>query len=198
MLIEIKNRYNNSVLFAHDAEPNSMRITLEQAIKARANLSGANLYGANLSGANLYGANLSSANLYGANLSGANLSSANLRGALLLYANLSDTDLPAFQLVPEVGSFVGWKKLKDGVIAKIRIPAKAKRTSSLVGRKNRAEFVKVLWLSKDVKEGVSKHDNKTKYVVGETVYPDSYNDTILEECVSGIHFFITRKEAEDY
>ena len=93
MLIEIKNRFNGDVLFAHEAKENSLRITLLQAIKARANLSGANLSGANLSGANLLGANLLGANLLGANLSGANLSGANLSGANLLGANLLGANL---------------------------------------------------------------------------------------------------------
>jgi len=68
MNIQIKSRFTAAVLFEHDAENNSTRLTLELAIK-----SGANLSGANLSGADLSGANLSSANLSGANLSGADL-----------------------------------------------------------------------------------------------------------------------------
>jgi uncharacterized protein YjbI with pentapeptide repeats len=74
MKIGIKNRWNNSVLFAHEAEENSLKITLLMALKASANLGGANLYGANLGGANLYGANLRGADLRGANLGGKKLS----------------------------------------------------------------------------------------------------------------------------
>ena len=58
MKIEIKSRFIGEVLFAHEQEGNTMRITLELAVKARANLSRADLYGANLSDANLTGANL--------------------------------------------------------------------------------------------------------------------------------------------
>ena len=70
--IEIKSIFG-SVLFSYEKEGNTIKETLEKAIKDGANLYGANLYGANLTRANLDGANLTRANLYGANLDGANL-----------------------------------------------------------------------------------------------------------------------------
>ena len=91
MRIQIRHRYNYSVLF--ECEADSMKIAVKLAIKAKANLSGANLSGADLSGANLSRANLSRANLSGADLSGANLSGANLFGANLSWADLSWADL---------------------------------------------------------------------------------------------------------
>ena len=63
MNIQIKSRLTATVLFEHDCEGNSVRLTLELAIKSRANLSGANLSGANLSDAYLSRAYLSGANL---------------------------------------------------------------------------------------------------------------------------------------
>ena len=54
---------------------------------AKANLTGADLYGANLTGADLYGANLTGANLTGANLTRANLIRANLTGANLDFSS---------------------------------------------------------------------------------------------------------------
>jgi hypothetical protein len=171
---------------------------LSYARLSRANLFGAYLSCANLSRANLSGADLPYANLSCSNLSGANLSYANLSCANLSCANLSDADLsganlPHFQICPEEGDFIGWKKLSNKVVAKLLIPATAKRTSSLVGRKCRAEFVVVL-----AGEGASSYDRITKYIPGATVYPDEYDDDIRVECTSGIHFFITRKEAEEY
>jgi len=85
--IEIKT-VGGSILFSLEKEDNTIRHTLEQAVKEGANLEGANLRGANLEGANLEGANLEGANLRGANLRGANLEGANLRGANLRGANL--------------------------------------------------------------------------------------------------------------
>ena len=152
-----------------------------------ANLRGADLKGANLYGADLYGANLEGADLYGADLEGANLKWANLNGA-----NLEGAGLPHFQICPEEGDFIAWKKVSGGVV-KLLIPKEAKRTSSLVGRKCRAEFVVVL---EDY--GMSNHDGKTAYVPGATVYPDKYDDDIRIECTNGIHFFMTKREAEEY
>jgi hypothetical protein len=165
---------------------------LSGADLSRANLSRAKLSGAKLSGADLSGADLSGADLSWANLSEANLSWANLSEANLSRANLFGAGLPHFQICPEEGDFIAWKKVTGGVL-KILVPAEAKRTSSLVGRKCRAEFVKVL-----EGEGVSKHDGKTLYKAGGTVYPDRYDDDIRIECTSGIHFFMTRREAEEY
>jgi hypothetical protein len=88
---------------------------------------------------------------------------------------------------------IGWKKLSRGVICKLRIPADAKRVGGLIGRKCRAEFAVVL-------EGCgrSQYGEGTEYRVGETVRPDSYDPNPLEECSHGIHFFITREEAEEH
>ena len=58
---EIKSRFTGEVLFS--AEADSLRATVEIAVKAGANLSGANLSGVDLSGADLSGADLSGANL---------------------------------------------------------------------------------------------------------------------------------------
>ena len=113
MNIQIKSRVNDTVLFEHDCENNSVRLTMELARKAEADLSGAslseadllwanlsraNLFGANLSGANLSGADLSGASLSEADLSRANLSEANLFGANLSRANLSGANLSGADL----------------------------------------------------------------------------------------------------
>ena len=174
---------------------------LSDADLSYANLRGANLGYANLSYADLSGAYLSGANLIGAYLSGANLRGAHLSGANLRGAHLSGARLPHFSICPEIGSFTAWKKLSGGNIALLQIPADARRTSSLVGRKCRAEFVYVVSITnKDgdaVNEARSTHD-LTVYKVGEIVHPDSFNDDIRVECTNGIHFFITKREAEEY
>ena len=53
MNIQIKSRFTAAVLFEHDCEGNSIRLTLDMAIKSRANLSGADLSDAYLSRAYL-------------------------------------------------------------------------------------------------------------------------------------------------
>lgn len=64
--IEIKNRWTGSVLFEYEKENNTLKDTVEQAVKEGANLQGAYLQGAYLRGANLQGANLVGADLVGA------------------------------------------------------------------------------------------------------------------------------------
>lgn len=138
------------------------------------------------------GASLSGADLRDANLRGANLCGANLIGALL-----DNAILPPFQIVPETGSFYAYKKVSTGVI-RIRIPANARRTSSMIGRKCRAEFVQVISGEGVGGESPTQRESKLVYRKGEYVFPDSYDDDIRVECTHGIHFFMTKKEAEEY
>jgi hypothetical protein len=141
-------------------------------------------------------ANLSGANLRRANLSRANLRRADLRGADL--ENIHYDEHTAFYALqcPEDGAFIGWKQCRNGVIVKLQIPAKARR-SSATSRKCRAEYVKVLdVLSGD--EGISQHDSSVVYRKGKTIKPDSWDNDRWNECSHGIHFFLTRQEAEQY
>jgi len=199
-----------------------------------ANLRGAYLRGADLRGADLRGANLQDANLQGAyfqsaylrdaNLRGANLQDANLRGADLRGANLQDADLQdanlrganlrgvgglydikhEYQIIPEEGSFIAWKKCDGGKILKLEIPSEAKRTCNFLNRKCRSEFVKVLGiydadkkLTKD-KTAIGIHDAKTIYTVGKITHADSLNDDMTKDCAHGIHFFVTFEEAKNW
>ena len=90
--IEIKS-VSGKVLFELEKENNTIKETLEQAVKANANLGNANLGNANLGNANLGNANLINANLEYANLRYANLEYANLRNANLRNANLGYANL---------------------------------------------------------------------------------------------------------
>ena len=161
---------------------------LSGANLSRADLSRADLSRADLSGANLSGANLSRADLFWSNLSGANLSRANLSRA----KNLSESVAATLRILPDEGDVIGFKKLSGGTICKLRIPANARR-SNATSRKCRAEFADVIEGS-----GVSSHDEKTEYKPGTRVVCHSWCEDRWQECAGGIHFFITRKEAEDY
>jgi hypothetical protein len=196
------------------------RANLAGANLARANLAGANLDGANLAGAyldganldgaylaraNLAGANLARANLAGANLDGANLAGAYLDGANLAGANLdgaigADYAIASTRILPE-GSIIGWKKCRKDRIVRLLVPTDAKRSHAF-GRKCRAEFVRVLNVfNKDgsaAEIAVSDKDENTKYTKGATVRCDKWCEDYTQECAGGIHFFITRIEAENY
>ena len=181
-----------------------------------ANLSGANLSRANLSRANLSWANLSWANLSRANLSGADLSRADLSGANLSGANLSWADLREAKEVPPyvfavtnilpAGNLIVYKKANCGtreVILTLEIPAAAKR-SNATGRKCRAEYAILLCVDGigweyDGSPVTSKYDRAFVYpAIGETITPDGFDDDCWNECSTGVHFFITRYEAETY
>ena len=180
-------------------------IVNEYEIKPWADLRGADLSGANLHWADLHGADLRKANLIGANLIGANLRGANLRGADLRGANLSEADLSGaknvpslpWTIVPSEGDIIVYKKLSEGICT-LLIPKEAKRLNA-TGRKCRAEFARVLNLPEGVTIGHSMYDDTFVYEVGQTVAPkEPFCEDRWDECSSGIHFFITREEAENY
>jgi hypothetical protein len=167
---------------------------LHDADLVGANLHDADLVGANLHGANLHGANLYGADLLGADLGGANLYGANLGGANLYGANLGGANLPPMSILPE-GDIIGWKKCANGVIVKLLIPSYAMR-SNATGRKCRADRATVLEVI-GAEVGISLHSPDFEYRVAEVVTPvEPFDEDWRVECGSGIHFYITRAEAE--
>jgi hypothetical protein len=137
---------------------------------------------------------LQGADLQGAYLRGAYLQGADLQGAYLKRIATLSTILPD-------GELIIWKKLSNNLIAKLLIPAKAKRINAIGSRKCRFEFSEVIAIydgKKKVKEGIGTYDSNLIYKVGETVYPDKFDPDPLLECSNGIHGFITKLEAQEY
>ena len=101
--IEIKNWKTGKIIFSYTHKFNTVKITVEEAVKkgvslVYADLSDSDLTYINLSNIDLSYVNLKNTNLRFANLSGANLSNANLyhtnfKYVDLSYANLSNTDI---------------------------------------------------------------------------------------------------------
>jgi hypothetical protein len=120
------------------------------------------------------------ADLYGADLYGAK--NANLAKAQTIIA-------------PQ-GSLLVWKKCRENVIVQLRIPDEAKR-SNATGRKCRAEFADVVDVI-GAEFGVSLHDSRVEYRKGQRVACDQWNEDRFVECGGGIHFFVSREEAEAY
>ena len=198
-------------------------VDLEGANLEGANLKGANLKGANLKGVNLKGVNLSNADLQRANLGDADLQDVNLRYADLRCANLmgaslerTDTgnanlhganDVPYIPMTcPDKGAFIAWKKafaFYDTYIVKLLIPEDARR-SSATGRKCRADKAVVLSIEPIFEipvipdEVYSRYDPSFAYKVGQTVVVPDFDTDRFNECSTGIHFFINRREAIDY
>ena len=219
MKFEIKSRVSGAVLFSADV--GSLSLCIIAAVRSGANLCDANLRGADLRGANLCdanlrgadlrGADLCDADLRGADLRGANLCGANLRGANLCDADLCGADLCGADLCSAIGAdlaiartrilpegdLIGWKKCNGGLIVKLRIPAEAKRSHAF-GRKCRCEFADVLEIFGAEVAVTDEYGPLLTYRPGERVLPDKWDGNWMEECAGGIHFFITRAEAEAY
>ena len=131
------------------------------------------------------------ANLYNAKLSGAKLDG-------VIY----DENTAFFALqCPEEGSFVGWKKCLYNTIVKLLIPEDAKRSSATT-RKCRCDKARVLEIwdenGEPIQEARSSRNPNFVYRVGETVSVPDFCEDRWKECAPGIHFFITRREAELY
>ena len=178
---------------------------LADAYLARANLADANLAGANLTGANLTGAYLTGANLEDANLTGANLTGAYLTGAYLTGANLDldqveEAIAARWRILPDDGPVIGWKMCRFNVVVCLEIPHEARRSNAPGGRKCRSDSATVIgvWGADGAPSdsATSIHDENFKYRTGETVVVDDFNENPLIECGAGIHFYLTRAEAE--
>ena len=125
---------------------------------------------------------------------GADLREADLRGAMDAELAIACT-----RILPE-GSLIGWKKCEDSRIVKLRIPEDAKRSHAF-GRKCRAERAEVVAIygtnNTPCKSAVASYDSSFVYRVGETVVPkNGFSEDWQSECEAGIHFYITREEAE--
>jgi hypothetical protein len=176
------------------------------------------LFNANLFHADLTKADLRCADMIRANLSYANLTKADLSDANLVNARLSNTvfnstflnwaDLSGAILDDVKGSLmeyrrgkiltediVGYKKCEGDVIVTLLIPRGA-IVFSVNGRKCRTNRAKVISI-----DGADRAYSTYKYMtyyVGDEFNIYDFDLQYNEECAPGIHFFMTRKEAEDY
>ena len=138
-------------------------------------------------------------------LRGVDLRDADLRDADLQGADHAEVAIARTRILPDEGEVIGWKQaagLNGPVIVKLSIPSDAKRSHG-AGRKCRAAQAKVLAITdlsgNAVDEAHSRWDAKFLYRVGETVVPrEPFDDNMWNECASGIHFYITRLEAENH
>ena len=164
------------------------------------NFTGAYLYGSNLTGSNFTGANLTGANLRCANLTGANLTGADLTGADLTYANLTNTILDEKEQCRKgivlTEPMTVYKKSDEGKIITLEMPIGAK-VFSINNNKRRTNKAKVIDMQGET-ELSSMHDNSFKYHVGDEIDIIDFDDNYNVECSTGIHFFLTRDEAESF
>ena len=172
----------------------NMYADLNSADLRYADLRGVDLRGANLSNVDLNGAYLSDAHLRRANLSGANLNSTNLNG-INLKGTVLDKEEQIRKGIKLSNPITGWKKCKDGVIVKLEIPRGA-IVFSINNNKCRTDkaIVKEI-IGSDRAFSICKYFS---YYVADKIEVYNFNCEYNIECAEGIHFFRTRKEAENY
>jgi hypothetical protein len=175
---------------------------LTGAVLTGVDLTGVDLTRADLTRAVLTGAVLTGAVLTGVDLTGVDLTRADLTRAVLTGADLGGAKDAALVIartrILPAGDLIGWKKCQAGVIVRLLIPATAKRSHAF-GRKCRAEFADVLEVigaSEGRTDQTVQGGSVAVYRTGERVIPDSWDDDWMKECSHGVHFYITREEAE--
>jgi hypothetical protein len=124
----------------------------------------------------------------------ADLQAADLRGANPQAAKNGDLEIARTRILPE-GDLIGWKKCRRGVIVQLLIPLAAKRSHAF-GRKCRAEAAVVMATFPPNMKAESCHTEGFYYETGQIVRPDKWDGDWTNECGGGIHFYITRAEAE--
>ena len=116
MKLSILSRFNASILFEYEAEENSLKITLQVAVKTDADLYGADLRDADLRGANLYGADLRYANLDGEKLVKTPLQLNNLKWFVLISDKYLRIGCQRFTIEE-------WRNFDDAAIVKMDFAA---------------------------------------------------------------------------
>lgn len=192
-------------------------VDFRKADLRRADLHNAVFYKTDFRSADLRGADFQSTELREVNFENADLRKADFLNAVFRDANIKNAKMPKrlVELPPVGESFIGWKKVCDGIVLKLEILADSPRVSGWTSEKCRAKAVKTLAAykrrfsyekSKEAWEQIkttherfsSKYDYSFKYKLGEMVSVVDYNSNPLIECAPGIHFFLERTLAENY
>lgn len=100
---------------------------------------------------------------------------------------------------------------KNYCILELKIPENAKRVKGNENKCRASEAILVRILNLNGEELPNKKayshfisvragyvDERTEYVVGQTILPDAFDDNPLTICSHGIHFFCTFREATNY
>ena len=102
---------------------------------------------------------------------------------------------------PEKGNFIAYKKAGKCIV-ELEILENSKRSSATT-RKCRCDKARVISIEnietgEKVIEVSSNRDKNFTYKVGKVVSVDDFNEDRWVECTTGIHFFMTKHEAESY
>ena len=207
---ELKTILEQHKLWLNSTGKEGKCANLTRANLTHANLRCANLRCANLTSADLTGADLTDAYLYRADLTRADLTRADLTRADLTGADLTGADLTGATLVNTIldekeqcrngivltESMIGYKNSNEDKIITLEIPIGAK-VFSINNNKRRTNKCKVIDMQGET-ELCSIYDTDFKYHVGDEIDIIDFDDNYNVECGAGIHFFLTREEAEKY
>ena len=173
---------------------------LSEAFLGHVNLSNADLSMANLSNTRLECSNLNFAKMYGAKIDGANM-----HGDSLIHTNLygaigSLIEYRKGKILRD--DIIGYKKCadKDGrqdVIVTLKIP-RGSIVFSINGKKCRTNRAIVLDITGADRAYSLSREHTASYYVGDEINIYNFNCQYNLECAEGIHFFMTREEAEGY
>lgn len=163
--------------------------------------------GVSLRGAVFKDANLRTASFRYCDMRECDIQGADLFGAVLEYAKLDgirhNNETKWFRLhCPERGAFLGYKKCVNDRMVQLLIPADARRTSATLPS-CRCDKAKVLTIKsfdfqENFDEAWSLVDENFVYKRGEWVEVKNFNEDRWMDSTTGIHFWMTREEAEAY
>ena len=163
--------------------------------------------GCPMKGACFQDANMKTASFRYCDMRKCNIKGADLYGAVLEYADLtgiiSDEKTKWFRLhCPEKGAFLGYKKCFNNRLVQLLIPADAKRTSATLPScrcsKAKVLTIKSFDFKEEYDEAWSRVDENVIYRKGEWVEVKDFNEDRWQDSTTGIHFWLTREEAEAY
>lgn len=163
--------------------------------------------GCSMKGADFKNARMVTASFRRCDMRGCNIEDATLFGAVLEHADLegiiSNEGTKWFRLhCPEKGAFLGYKKCVNDRMVQLLIPADAKRTSATLPScrcsKAKVLTIKSFDFTKNFDEAWSLVDENFVYKKGEWVEVKDFNEDRWQDSTTGIHFWMSRAEAEAY
>lgn len=173
---------------------------------------GLDLQGMNFSYCNLSGCDFRDCNISGCDFRFSDLTGCRIEGANLYLARLQESVLTGIRsdsatryfamCCPEQGAFLGYKLCFNYRLVQLLIPADAKR-SSATDNACRCSKAKVLKITsgdgrQQFQEAQAFADQYFLYKVGQTAYPSGFDENRWVDSTTGIHFFMTAREALAY
>lgn len=176
-----------------------------------ANFTGASFDNCNFKNARCCGSNFRDTTIFNTDLTNVNMYEADFTNAYFTNCKLDNIKYDELTAgialaCPEKGAFTAFKKAKlyngDECIVELQVPADSLRSSATTRkcRVSKATIVAIYTMDgKSVKQNAySTHTRSFVYKLGKMVEVKNFDKNRWNECSSGIHCFITKREAEQY